>query len=190
MNSPIARQRAIQLAHQILAQKPLYLDTETTGLERSDEIVEISILDEDGKELFNSLVRPSQLIPGDVIAIHGINNDMVKTAPLWPIVWPKVKNFLSGRLIIIYNEDFDIRMMQQSHLRYRMPWKEQLTTKDLMKIYAEFRGEWDSRRGSYRWHSLENARKQCNILLPNSHRSSDDALLTRALLHFIAQSDK
>ena len=39
---PPIRQRAIQTAQKILAAQPIYLDTETTGLENSDEIIEIS----------------------------------------------------------------------------------------------------------------------------------------------------
>lgn len=79
-------------------------------------------------------------------------------------------------------------MMQQSHARYRLPWKENLNTFDLLKLYAEYRGEWDPRRRSYRYHSLANAGRQCNITLPNAHRTTADTLLTRALLHYLAES--
>jgi DNA polymerase III epsilon subunit-like protein len=77
-------------------------------------------------------------------------------------------------------------MLQQSHGRYKLPWKEKLTTFDLLKLYAEFRGDWDPYRRSYRYHSLANAGVQCNIHLPNAHRATADTLLTRALLHHIA----
>ena len=93
---------------------------------------------------------------------------------------------LVGRLVVIYNAEFDLRMMQQSHARYRLPWKERLNTFDLLKLYAEFRGEWDPKRRSYRYHSLANAGQQCGISLPNAHRTTADTLLTRALLHHIA----
>jgi len=55
--------RAAELALQILAQKPVYIDTETTGLEKDDEVVEISIINFDGSLLFTSLVKPTQSIP-------------------------------------------------------------------------------------------------------------------------------
>jgi DNA polymerase III epsilon subunit-like protein len=180
------RQRAIQTAQQILAARPVYLDTETTGLEAYDEIVEISIVDDEGQVLIETLVKPSQPIPAAATLIHGISNEKVQEARPWPAVWPLVRSALFGRLVVIYNEAFDLRMMQQSHARYRLPWKERFNTFDLIKLYAEFRGDWDSRRRSYRLHSLANAGRQCGISLPNAHRSTADTLLTRALLHHIA----
>ena len=185
-SSSASRQQAILTAQRIIGSQPVYLDTETTGLETSDEIVEISIVDDDGRVLFESLVKPSQPIPYSATQIHGITNQEVETARNWPAIWPQVRSILFGRLVVMYNEGFDMRMMQQSHARYRLPWKERINTFDLLKLYAEFRGDWDSRRRSYRYHSLANAGQQCGISLPNAHRTTADTLLTRALLHHIA----
>jgi hypothetical protein len=55
-----------------------------------------------------------------------------------------------------------------------------------MKLYAQFRGDWDAQRRQYRYISLEKAGKDAGIYLPNTHRAVDDALLARAVLHFIA----
>jgi DNA polymerase-3 subunit epsilon len=192
MNStgtPSLRQRSIETARAVLDKSPVFLDTETTGLGSEDEIIELSIIDHDGSLLFDSLIRPTKPIPTDATAIHGITNDDVQTARPWPIVWPEVRGFLFGRLIVIYNQEFDLRMLQQTHSRYKMPWKERLNTFDLMKLYAEFRGEWDPRRRSYRYISLSAAGKQCSIALPNSHRSAADSLLTRSVLMHISKLD-
>jgi DNA polymerase III epsilon subunit-like protein len=182
------RQRTIETAQALINAKPVYLDTETTGLERNDEIIEISIIDDEGQVLFESLIKPSQPIPAASTRIHGIAFQDVQSARTWPIVWQQVRSALFGRLVIIYNEEFDLRMMQQSHARYKLPWREKFNTYDLMKLYAEYRGEWDSARRSYKYHSLDAAGKQCNISLPNAHRATADTLLTRALLHFIADT--
>jgi len=180
------RQQAILTARQVLAQKPVYLDTETTGLDRTSEIIEICLVDDDDQALYDSLVRPSQPIPADAIAIHHISNDMVKSAPTWPVIWPVVRSKLAGQVIAIYNEEFDLRLIQQSHGRYRLPWRENLKTFCIMKLYSRFRGVWDPIRRSYRYFSLEEAGRQCNIPIPNSHRALDDTRLARALLHYIA----
>jgi DNA polymerase-3 subunit epsilon len=180
------RQRAIETARQVLGAEPVYLDTETTGLERTDEIVEISIIDHNGQVLFDSLVRPSRPIPASATRIHGITDEAAQSALPWPVLWPQIRSALFGKLVVIYNEDFDLRMMQQTHARYKLPWKEKLTTFDLLKLYAEFRGEWDGARRAYRYHSLAAAGKHCGISLPNAHRSAADTLLTRAVLHYIA----
>lgn len=184
--TPTARHKAVQIASAILDLQPVYLDTETTGLDRDAEIVEISILDANGATLFESLVRPRQPIPADAIWIHGITNDMVQSAPTWPAIWPTVRSLLLGRTIAIYNAEYDLRLMQQSHSRYRLPWREQLKTFCIMKLYAEYRGEWDSKRRAYRYFSLDQACQHFALSLPNRHRATADSLLARSLLHFIA----
>lgn len=182
-----ARNKAIAQAKQLIDEKPVYLDTETTGLSPQDEIVEIAIIDHDGTVLFDELVKPSRDIPSDATRIHGITNDMVVRVRSWPAHWPEIRRILIGRRIGIYNADFDLRMMKQSYERYQLAWRENLKTADILQLYANFYGEWDPRRGSYRFQSLERAGKQCGIALPNSHRAKADALLTRALLHYMAE---
>lgn len=97
----------IQLARDKIDLKPLYLDTETTGISKSDEIVEISIIEHDGTELFTKLVKPSQPIPREAERIHGISNTRVASAQAWPILWPQIRPILYGRVIAAYNAPFD-----------------------------------------------------------------------------------
>ncbi|MBP8997195.1 MAG: 3'-5' exonuclease [Anaerolineaceae bacterium] len=175
-----------QIARQKIAQKPIYLDTETTGLTRSDEIVEISVIDYDGSVLFSQLIKPSQPIPKEAERIHGITNAMVANAQSWPLVWTQLRPIVYGRLIGVYNQEFDSRMMVQSHQRYRLPWREKLEFVDVLKLFSEFRGEYDPIHSSYRLFKLAEAGQFFNISLPNAHRSTADALLTRAVLHSIA----
>lgn len=181
------RSQAVQLARQILAKNPVFLDTETTGLEKTDEIVEISIVDELGQVLYQSLIKPSQPIPPAASRINHITDVMVQKVPAWPVAWMQIRPLLLNRLIVAYNSEFDQRMMQQTHLRYRMPWRDPLNFIDLLRIYAQFRGEWDPNRRSWKYHSLENAGKQCGISLPNAHRATADTVLTRELLLFISK---
>jgi DNA polymerase-3 subunit epsilon len=184
--SQTARQRAIDAARDVLSLNPVYLDTETTGLNATDEIVEISIVDQDGAVLLETLVKPSRPIPAEATVIHGITNEDVQSSRAWPIVWTLAKPLITGRVVVIYNDDFDLRMMRQSYERYNMKWNERIKTFDLLKLYAEYRGERDPRRGGYRYHSLASAGKQCGIALPNAHRATADTLLARALMLHIA----
>ena len=186
-NTPAnSKASAIELARTLIEQKPVYLDTETTGLDRDDEIVEISIVDFDGKTLFTSLVKPSKSIPADAQRIHHISNADVASAPAWPILWPNIRSFLYGRMIAAYNTSFDLRMMQQSHSRYNLTWRESLRSVDVLTIFSDFRGVWDPMRRSMKFFKLEEAGAFFNISLPNAHRSEADALLVRAVLHSIA----
>lgn len=183
------QQRIIELARQKIAAKPVYLDTETTGLDKNAEIVEIAVIDEGGGLAYQSLVRPSRPIPGEVSRLHGITNDMVVNAPSWPTVWAGLRPILINRPIGIYNAEFDIRMMRQSMERYRLPWRDNLASFDIMHYFSEYRAEWDPIHRSLRRFKLEQAGQFLNIAMPNSHRSTDDARLARAVLHAIAGLD-
>jgi DNA polymerase III epsilon subunit-like protein len=115
---------------------------------------------------------------------------MVKDAPAWFSIWPKVEAVLAGRQVGIYNSEFDLRLIQQTNARYRIRWEQQNTTPFcIMKLYAQYYGLWNRAYGNYRYFSLETARQHCRIPLPNAHRALDDALLARAVLHFIADSE-
>jgi len=186
MNEMSFRNQIRDFARQQIEKRPLYLDTETTGLDKNAEIVEIAIVEYDGSLLFQSLVRPSRPIPPEVVAVHGIRDEEVKTAPPWPVVWNSLRPLVRGRLIAAYNAEFDRRMMEQSLTRYGLRWQDTFSTLDIMQIFAEFRGEWDPGRRAYRYFKLEEAGRYLGIPLPNSHRAFDDALLARAVLHAIA----
>ena len=186
-----ARREAILWAQAEIARRPVYLDTETTGLKDFDEIVEVCILDSDARVLLESLVKPHGRISVEAASLHGITPGMVRDAPTWPEIWPAVEAALAGRRVEIYNADFDLRLMQQSHGKYGLSWPAQAVNPScLMKLYAQFRGEWNYRARAYRWHSLEAAGQQCHLPLPNTHRAKDDALLAHAVLQYMAAAQR
>ncbi len=190
MNRLQARQEAIQVARAEIELEPVYLDTETTGLESNDEIVDICILDHDGAVLVDSLVNPMRKMPREAMRIHGITDEMVKDAPTWADIWPEVETVLAGRRVAIYNAEFDVRMMHQSHQKHQMRWRLRDTSYlCIMKLYAQFCGEWNYSFGSWRWQKLEVAGQQCRIALPNAHRARADALLAREVLLYMAAFD-
>lgn len=187
MRSTRDRQAAILEAQAKIERRPVYLDTETTGTDRRDEIVDICIVDHDGAVLIDTLVKPTIRIPPGASRVHGITDQMVANAPTWQEIWPQVGAILADRHIGIYNADFDLRMLAQSNRKYGIRWRaphKQVFC--IMKLYARFYGQWNPRYGSYKWQTLERAGRQCGIPLPNSHRARDDALLARAILHFMA----
>lgn len=175
-----SRNFAMQRAQRWLDSQPLFLDTETTGLNELAEIVEISIVDHNGITLLDTLVRPRRSIPPDAIRIHGIDNELVQTAPNWLDVWPQVEAILNGRTVGIYNVDFDLRMMKQSHRLNGLPWREPaMQPFDIMRLYSDY-------LGTSRFQSLEQAGRQLGIPLPNAHRAQADTLLARAVLQGMA----
>ncbi len=180
------RNTAAERALAILEDGPLFFDTETTGLSKTAEIVEVGVVDVEGKTVLESLVRPRRRIPADVIALHGISNEMVRDAPSWAEVWPEVQLLFQGRRVGIFNADFDLRMMRQSHRQRGLAWEEfGGSAFCVMKMYARFYGERLGVRDS-KWQSLQNAGRQCGIALPNSHRAVGDARLTCAVFRHMA----
>ena len=189
--NPQARKSAILQAQFEVAHKPVYLDTETTGLEAADQIVEICILDHDGKMLINSLVKPKGKIPILASRIHGITDEMVTDAPTWPELWPQVEAALAGRHVAIYNVDFDLNMMKNSHRKYHLRWAFPSEAPFcVMKLYAQFYGEWNYQYGSYRWQKLEEAARQCKIAVKGAHRARADALMARGVLQYMAKRNQ
>ena len=182
------RTEAIEIAREKLSLDPIFLDTETTGLDDYSEIVEVCIVDHDGDILYDSLVKPTRKIPLDAARIHGITDLKVQNAPNWAQVWGEVKLILAGREVGIYNADFDLRMIRQSNAKYNLKWQPEAYF-CIMKLYAQFYGSWNNARRSYRWQSLEAAGRQCRIPLLNAHRAKDDTLLARAVLLHMAKSE-
>lgn len=173
-------------SRQILEHKPLFFDTETTGVNDVAEIVEVGIVDSAGELVFESLVRPSRPISPDAAAVHGISDEVVQGAPTWDEVFPEIKQLFQGKHVGIFNSGFDLRMMRQSHEQCGLAWKK-VGGKAfcVMKMYTKW---WGARRGirNPRWQSLQKAGQQCGIELPNSHRATDDARLTSAVFRHMA----
>lgn len=97
----------------------LFFDIETTGLDTTrDRILEIGAVEVDpsGKVVreFHSLVNPERFIPDDSVEIHGITNDMVKSAPTWAQVAPKFMDFIKGSCAYAHNGDsFDVPIIDR-----------------------------------------------------------------------------
>jgi DNA polymerase-3 subunit epsilon len=182
------RRTAVQEARALLGTNPVYLDTETTGMHLSAEVIEIGIIDDQANVLFDQLIRPRGRIDPAAARVHGITTEMLAGAPTWEQVWPLAEAVLLGKRIGVYNVDFDVRLIKQSNerswLRSALPESHFF---DIMKLYARFYGDWDQYHKSFRYQSLELAGRQCGIQLPNAHRAVDDCLLTRALLHHMAE---
>ncbi len=177
--------QVVQYARSLIDQHPVYLDTETTGLSSQDEVIELSIIDYDGSVLFSRLFKPTQPIPAQARLIHGISDADVAAEKTWPLLWSEIRAILYGRVIAAYNSPFDLQMMQQTHRKYGLPWRETFNYVDVMSIFSSYRGVRDPVRGGLRNFKLADAASFLNISIHETHRASADALLTRAILHAI-----
>ena len=175
----ITKQQVVEYARNKIKESPVYLDTETTGLDFDDEIIELAIVDSDGKVIFDSFIKPYKSIPLSATAINHISNDMVRNAPTLAQVWHEIQPILATTSIGMYNAEFDIRMIMQTLKTNQIPDNTKFNAFDIMKVYTDF-------MGTDRRYKLEQAGRNLGIMIPNSHRAADDTLLTRAVFHSIA----
>lgn len=182
------RQQVMRIAKTILGMDPIYIDTETTGFNPLDVVVEIGILDSDGSVLYESLVKPKKPIPQSAAAVHGITDAKVAWSPDWEKVWPEIVQVVSGRIAGFYNAEFDLKMIRQSCGLNGIPWEYPFEDDFcVMELFARYFGEWDARKQGYRWKNLAFAGKYFRIPEPNSHRASDDALLAKLVMEKMAE---
>lgn len=164
------------------------LDTETTGLQNFDEICQIAIIDATGEPLLNTLVKPTIAIPAAATRIHGINNHMVENAPSWEHIAGRVAEILNGRNVIIYNAEYDTRMMDQSAYAAGLPRPEWSGTRFhcAMLIFAAIKGDWNERYQNYKWQSLDTAAAYYRIASVDTHTAYGDCVTTLAVCQAIA----
>lgn len=169
------------------------LDTETTGLDETAQIVEIAIIDNTGHTLVNTLVKPRCAIPESVAALHGITDSEVENSPRWDELDDWIFDILAHAPTVgIYNANYDLRLIKQSRVAVGLPpliWDYEPdnplpeTTTQLLKkttcvmeMYAMWYGEWSNYHKSYRWQRLN-----------GGHRALGDCLATLELIKEMAR---
>lgn len=179
---------AIRQARAWLEEKPLYLDTETTGFSNFDQVINLALVDSNGTALIDTLIRPTVPIDPGAEAIHGIRNEDIADAPGFNEIMINLIKLTEGRRVLIYNADFDQRLLRQSlaACKLRKP-AVMAKVSCVMLLYAQFFGEWNNYRQSYTWQSQAKAAKHLNIKLPaDLHRAAADAKLCREIVMAMA----
>ncbi|QRR10440.1 3'-5' exonuclease [Burkholderia sp. MS455] len=93
------------------------LDFETTGLspnlgDRATEIAVILLRDGQVVDRFQSLMNAGKRIPSDVVALTGITNDMIASAPPASKVMKEAAAFVGKHAVVAHNAGFDKRFWQ------------------------------------------------------------------------------
>lgn len=154
------------------------LDTETTGVNRVAEMVELSIVNARGEEVYDGFIRPKYRIVRSATATHGITNEKVADAPTLADEWDRIQAALmSEPWLLIYNKQFDERILKQSafvnHLQpFVLP-----RVDDLMLRFARWSGGWNPQRNGYRW-----------AMLDSGHRAKGDCISCIALVEKMARA--
>ena len=154
----------------------VFLDLETTGLDNSDEVVEIAIIDSDADVLVNCLVRPRRRKRWPQARnVHGIDPAHVAEAPTLDALEPLIAAALNGAQVVIYNADFDSRFLPGL-------LRKAAVVHCCMKRYARFKGDWNEYHNNYRWHKLTSAARDIGYRFEgDAHRALADCRATRAV---------
>lgn len=93
------------------------LDTETTGLspQTGGKICELAVsISQNGQKIeeFSTLLNPQIPMHPEVIAIHGITNEMVKDAPVFADIVPQLLGILDGCVLVAHNAEFDLSFLR------------------------------------------------------------------------------
>jgi DNA polymerase-3 subunit epsilon len=160
------------------------VDIETTGgFASGNGITEISILVHDGSKVidsFETLVNPEQEIPFYIESLTGISNEMVREAPLFAEVAPKIYDLLHDKIFVAHNVNFDFSFVrhQLAQNGFNLVSKKLCTVRMSRKIIPG--------------HSSYSLGKLClalRIPLNDRHRAGGDAAATALLLSLLLEHD-
>ncbi|WP_349648863.1 exonuclease domain-containing protein [Candidatus Parabeggiatoa sp. HSG14] len=169
-------------ARNVWDRKPVFLDTETTGLYNTDEVIEIAVIDYDGTIIIDTLIKPTIKIPYQATQVHGISNEMVEFKPSFTDIWYTLSKILENRPIVGHNLSFDLRLIKQTAAKYRLFLKKEPQENCTLKMYKVFQKMANLQGES----KLEEATKKCGISFTNAHRAAADTEVTRQLLMYMA----
>ena len=160
--------------------KIICIDIETTGLDfTEDEVLQVSIINGNGKTLYNSYIRPKHKTSWEEAErIHKIGWEAVRNAPTLKHEKKKIEKILqSAELIIGYNEKgFDLPFMAAKGIDTSI----KAEVYDVMLEFAYIYGEYNKYRGNYKWQKLTTCADYYGFTNYRAHDALEDV---RATLH-------
>lgn len=158
--------------------KYIVLDTETTGLNSSeDELLQISIIDNQGNTLFDEYIKPLfNKCWDNAMAINGITPDMVSDKPNIIEYKKELNSILNSTDVIVgYNTQFDLSFLSSVGIENK-----NAKVVDVMLDFAPVYGEWRENYGCYKWQKLTTCADYYNYDWgeDNAHNSLSDCRAT------------
>lgn len=156
--------------------KFIVLDTETTGFSPTDgdEMLQLTIIDSDGKILFNEYFKPERKTKWiSAMAVNGITPEFVADKK-------GIKNYLnviqeifdSVDCIVGYNTEFDLGFLKVVGINI----DENKQIIDVMRDFAEVYGECDEQYGNYKWQKLTKCAEYYNFDWNSTGTHAHDSL--------------
>lgn len=160
------------------------IDIETTGNGiKGNKITEISIFKFDGYEVvdeYTSLINPECEIPYFITGLTGIDDNMVRNAPTWEEVAPKVLTMTQDTIFVAHSVNFDYNVIKNEfqNIGINFSLKKLCTVRLSRKLIPGL--------NSY---SLGKLCTSLNIPLTDRHRAKGDAQATVLLFKKLLRTD-
>ena len=118
---PIPRSLYVAWAKKLLTwSNTVFLEIDTTGLQKDDEIVRVLLVNKKGDVLFDTLICPDKHISEKITYLTGITNEAVYKAPDIIYVWEDLMQALRGKYVISFHLAFDQGMLETTAERYHL----------------------------------------------------------------------
>ncbi len=99
--------------------KLIFIDTETTGTENEDRLIQVAYRTTDGFDV-NEFFKPELPIKIGAMAVHHITEKMVENKPYFknsPTYNDLKKRLSAGEIFVAHNAPFDIAMLEKEGLK-------------------------------------------------------------------------
>jgi ATP-dependent DNA helicase DinG len=159
--------------------KFVVIDLETTGNipKKGDKIIQFAaVIIENGKitKQYSSLINPQKSIPVFIEELTGLNDEMVKDAPLFSEIASEVVDLLEGAYFVAHNVLFDLSFLQEELIQagYEGYFGPVLDTVEMARIlYPTADG-----------YKLSDLAEKENLTHDRPHQADSDAQVTAELL--------
>ena len=189
MNNGSARACVLYEARELWRNGFVTWDTETSGLDAEDQIIQWAVCSQDGTVLGEGHIQPTVPISAGAFAIHGISLDQLADAPTFVEVWPTLHPLLTQKTVVIYNADFDLGKLFSSAAAFGIviPF-DTIHTVCAMQVFAQFYGQVHKYYGTSTWQKLTTAISDLSLVVEgNAHDATHDARATALLIKKLAE---
>jgi DNA polymerase-3 subunit epsilon len=160
------------------------IDIETTGNGiKGNKITEISIFKYDGHEVldeYTSLVNPQCEIPSFITGLTGIDNNMVRNAPLLEDIIPEIEAITKDTIFVAHSVNFDYNVIKNEFKQFGHDFsRKKLCTVRLSRKLLP----------GYNSYSLGKLTAALGIPLTDRHRARGDAHATVLLFHKLLRAE-